>query len=164
MRPEPIATLPAAWIEALSSLRYGLYFLSTGSPAQPQGLLVSWVSQVSGQPPMVMTALRHNRACLPALRECGRYALNLLPAGTDELRGQLARPAAQRWQGLAVREGPLGLPVLEAAAGAICCRVKEAWRPGDHDLLLGHIEDVVWRAGAQALPGWTGAHAYLGLA
>ena len=42
---------PPQMAGALGGLMYGLYLLTTGSPEQPQGMLVSWVSQVSGGPP-----------------------------------------------------------------------------------------------------------------
>ncbi|MEW5913806.1 MAG: flavin reductase family protein [Thermodesulfobacteriota bacterium] len=148
---------------ALSHLHYGLYFLTTGRLAQPQGLLVSWVSQVSGNPPWLLAAVRHNRSILPALQGQGAFALNLLPADKPELVAALGRPAAQRFAGLALEEGPLGLPLLAAGLGALCCRVRETWRPGDHLLLAGPVEAARWRGGGAAFSVAQTGHAYLGL-
>jgi len=150
-------------VAALSHLHYGLYFLSTGRLTEPQGLLVSWVSQVSGRPPWLLAAVRHNRSVLPALQGQGAFALNLLPAGNRELVAALGRPAARRFAGLALEEGPLGLPLLSDALGALCCRVQEVRRPGDHLLLAGPVEGAVWRGGGPAFSTAEVGHAYLGL-
>jgi len=149
--------------KALGALRYGLYFLTTGILEAPQGLLVSWVSQVSGQPPLLLTAVRHNRSVLPGLEEEGAFALNLLPAGGQALLARLARPAPARFVGVALTAGTLGLPVLAEGLGALCCRVREIWRPGDHALCLGQVEGVLWQGGDACLDASVTGHAYLGL-
>lgn len=150
------------WVQALGGLRYGLYYLSTASLADPRGLLVSWAGQVSGDPPLIQVALRHNRGTAPVLRERGAFALNLLPQGDRMLLARLTRPAAKRLQGVEVAEGPLGLPILAQGLGAICCRVLEVRQPGDHLLFLGRVEAVVWRGGDRPL--LSEGQAYLGLA
>ena len=104
--------------QALGRLGYGLYFLTLGAPAAPQGLLVSWVSQVSGDPPLVLAAVRHNRSLAPALSPGAGFALNLLPAGDRQLLASLARPAQDRFTGLELSPGPLDLPVLAGGLGA----------------------------------------------
>ena len=161
LEPNPLEPQAA---QALGSLAYGLYLLTTGSPPDPRGLLVSWVSQVSGQPPLLLAAVRHNRSVLPGLLEQGAYCLNLLPSGDQGLLSQLARPAARRCQGLDFLEGPLGLPVLAPGLGGLCCSVRQVWRPGDHALLLGALEGVLWRGGGRPMSAAETGHAYLGLA
>jgi flavin reductase (DIM6/NTAB) family NADH-FMN oxidoreductase RutF len=155
-----------ALTKALGALRYGLYFLTTGTLEVPQGLLVSWVSQVSGQPPLIMAAVRENRSLLAKLEEDEAFALNLLPASGQELLARLARPADKRLAGVGLTAGTLGLPVLAEGLGALCCRVREIWRPGDHVLFLGQVEGVLWRGGPGGGPGMDAGitgHAYLGL-
>lgn len=149
-------------VAALGGLRYGLYFLSTGGMAQPRGLLVSWAGQVSGDPPLVQVALRHNRASIPALQERGAFALNLLPQGDEMLLARLTRPARMRLEGVELIEGPLGLPLLAGGLGAVCCQVVEVSRPGDHLLFLGRVQGVLWRGGGRPL--LSEGQAYLGLA
>ncbi len=160
---EDSSNLSPDLVAALGHLHYGLYFLTTGGPENPQGLLVSWVSQVSGGPPQIMVAVRHNRASLGALRDNKTFALNLLPSGNRPLVGDLARTRASRFEGLALEEGPLGLPVLSDGLGALCCSIERQWQPGDHVLLCGPVEGVVWRGGGNAFSAAEVGHAYLGL-
>lgn len=160
---EDMGSLAPQMAAALSHLHYGLYLLTTGDPAEPVGMLASWVTQVSGDPPWLLAAVRHNRTTLGALQDNRAFALNLLPAGDHQLVAALGRPAGRRFGGLALEEGPLGLPVLSAGLGVLCCRVRETWRPGDHVLLAGPVEGVVWRGGGPAFSAAEVGHAYLGL-
>ena len=147
----------------LASLRYGLYFLCTGAPDAPQGMLVSWVSQVSGDPAMVMAAVRQNRGLLPGLQRRGAFSLNLLAEDQSELLGLLARPRRERFAGVELREGPLGLPVLEQAAAWLCCRVHDVWHPGDHVLMAGEVEGWSRPSDRPIMSANQTGHPYLGL-
>ncbi len=155
-------SVPPEMAAALGGLVYGLYLLTTGSLERPKGMLVSWVSQVSGAPPRLQVAVRHNRALLPALLEQKALALNLLPRGDLDLVASLGRPADRRFAGIKLEEASLGLPILAAGPGAICCQVLSSQRPGDHELILAEPVGVVWRGGA-ILRADELDHAYLGL-
>ena len=163
MRLDTESLLDPQVAQALSSLTYGLYLLTAGTPQAPLGMLVSWVGQVSGDPVMLLAAVRHNRPLLPELEQQGAFCLNLLPGGDQRLLAQLARPASSRLLGQEFAAGPLGLPVLAAGLGGICCKLREVWRPGDHALLLGTLAGVRWRGGGPAMNAGETGHAYLGL-
>lgn len=149
--------------QALGRLGYGLYFLTVGAPAAPQGLLVSWVSQVSGDPPLLLAAVRHNRSLAPTLSPGAGFALNLLPAEDRALLASLARPAQNRFAGLELIPGPLDLPVLAGGLGAIACRIQEVRQPGDHLLCLGEVLDVAGLRPGKTLSAAVSGHPYLGL-
>lgn len=158
-----LAPIPDPIRQALGRLGYGLYFLTVGTLAAPQGLLVSWVSQVSGDPPLVLAAVRHNRSLAPALTPGAGLALNLLPATDRALLASLARPADQRFAGLELIAGPLDLPVLAGGLGAIVCRVREVSQPGDHLLCLGDAVGVAGLRQGETLSAAVSGHPYLGL-
>ena len=153
---------PPAMAGALGGLVYGLYLLTTGSLEKPQGMLVSWVSQVSGGPPLIQVGVRHNRPLLSVLLEQGKFAINLLPSGGMNLARALARPAERRFAGVALAGGELGLPILAEGPGALCCRVLSSSRPGDHELILAEPAGALWRGGA-VLATDELDHVYLGL-
>ena len=68
--------------------------------------------------------MRHNRPLLPVLLEQGALAINLLPSGDLDLARALARPAEKRFDGVALEQGGLGLPILATGPGALCCRMS----------------------------------------
>jgi hypothetical protein len=149
---------------ALGALRYGLYFLSVGTPEASQSLLF-----FLGKSDQRSTTAVAGRGVPQSLRAVPTgaegVALNLLSASDHEL---LARSASARFAGLELAAGTLGLPVLVQGLGTLCCRVREGWRPGDHALFLGQAEGVLWRGGVPGgnvfLDAGATGHAYLGLA
>lgn len=162
MNDHAAPALPPEMAGALGAMHYGLYLLTSGDIAEPRGMLISWVSQISGEPPLVMIAVRHNRAMLCMLERAGSFAVNLLPADGRDLVTKLARPAAERFSGVELTQGPADLPILAQGPGALCCRTVEVLRPGDHAVLLGAVDHAVWRGGQAHSVAQTG-HAYLGL-
>ena len=44
-----------------------------------------------------------------------------------------------RFEDLPVAFSPDGLPLLQGAAGQICCRVAAVHKAGDHDIILGEV-------------------------
>ena len=149
--------------QALGRLPYGLYFLVVGDPAHPRGMLVSWVGQVSGDPPLLLAAVRHNRSIAPALTIGAAFGLNLLSEGDRDLLARLAQPERLRFTGLELDPGPLGLPRLAGGLGMIACRVEEIRQPGDHLLCLGRVVEVAGLRPGAVLTTAAGGHPYLGL-
>lgn len=148
---------------ALSRLHYGLYFLTSGSLDRPLGLVVSWVSQLGGLPPMLMAAVRHNRSPLRDILERGAFAVNLLASGDMDLLRLLARPSHERFNSLGLVQGPLGLPLLARAPGFVSCKITQSMQPGDHVLLIGEVQAGGWQGEGKAMSADETGHAYLGL-
>ena len=74
--------------DALRLLSGGLYVLTACAADTIHAAAVSWVSQVSFQPPLVLVALRRNSHLAQAVRKAHRFALNIL--GSDQVA--LAEP------------------------------------------------------------------------
>jgi flavin reductase (DIM6/NTAB) family NADH-FMN oxidoreductase RutF len=64
--------------EAFRWIPYGIYVLTTQRGAESRAMIISWVSQVSYSPPLLMVALHQNRPALPVIRETGAFSLSLL--------------------------------------------------------------------------------------
>ena len=79
------------------------------------------------------------------------------------LLGDLSRPGPQRFEGLELVEGPLGLPALAGCPGAVFCEVLERYQPGDHIMLVGRVAGSRWQGTGPVMTAGTGGHAYLGL-
>ena len=162
--PSQAVDLDQDFAQVLSQIPQGLFFLTTGDLKNPRGMLVSWVSQVSGAPPMVMVAVRQNRSLLPHLNQRAAFALNLLPQDDTQLLELLARPGSQRLQGVGLCSGWRDLPCLERALSVICCPVREVWRPGDHFIMAGEVKSARALKDGDCLTTIHSGHPYLGLA
>lgn len=141
--------------DALRLLSSGLYVLTACGSDTIHAAAVSWVSQVSFEPPLVLVALRRNSHLAHALRKAHRFALNIL--GSDQVAlaepflGSVTLPAEGKTiAGLPFRSSAAHCPLLTDSLGWLECRLAaEPPTPGDHCLLLGEVTGAgIRRAGA----------------
>jgi flavin reductase (DIM6/NTAB) family NADH-FMN oxidoreductase RutF len=152
MTPESVTDVRGDALRLLSS---GLYVLTACTADTIHVSAVSWVSQVSFQPPLVLVALRRNSHLAHAVRKGHRFALNIL--GSDQATlaepflGSMTLPIGEQTiAGLAFRSSSAHCPLLTDALGWLECRLAaEPPTPGDHSLLLGEVTGAgIRRAGA----------------
>ena len=79
--------------DALRLLSNGLYVLTACLSDTVHAATVSWVSQVSFQPPLVMVALQRNSHLAHAVRKAHRFAINILGAEQDGVGREVLRPS-----------------------------------------------------------------------
>jgi flavin reductase (DIM6/NTAB) family NADH-FMN oxidoreductase RutF len=141
----PDASGPDVRTEALRLITNGVYVLTACGPEKLHAATVTWASQVSFQPPLVMVALRRNSHLAEAVRRAHRFALNILAADQSELAGHFfehrtAAVEASEVNGLPVRMTVGRCPLLtDAPAWVECKMVAEPPSPGDHALMLGEV-------------------------
>jgi len=66
------------WLHALRNMTYGIYVLTTAHEEKINGMIASWVSQVSYDPPLIMVAVHPNRYSNGMIRESGAFVLHIL--------------------------------------------------------------------------------------
>ena len=126
-----------------SLIPYGIYVLTTGGNSQSLGMIVSWVSQVSYSPPLLMVALRRNRPAIPAIHESGAFSLSLMKREQEPLVSRFKDPIFQ--SGFSELFGATGSdapPFLKGALASWRCRVFSTVEVGDHVLFIGEVQSV----------------------
>jgi len=118
----------------------GIYVLTARKGVEPCAMIVSWVSQVSYSPPLLMVALRRNRYALPIIRESGGFALSLLRVEQKPMVVFFKNPISQRkFSELFFESGENGLLFLKEALASWECRLFTTLEAGDHILLVGEV-------------------------
>lgn len=143
----------------------------------PHGMTCSSLASVALSPPTIVACLRTASRTQQAVRETGRFALNLLHErgrGTSDLfaSGAPDRFAHAEWR---LPLGAAGPHLTDAAHTVADCRVSGTIEVGDHTAVLGEVIGVTvldptpepllyglrqyaaWSAATAALPG--GVHA-----
>ena len=155
--------------EALRLLSNGLYILTACDGDTAQGVAVSWVSQVSFRPPLVMLALRRDSQVLDAVRGGKRCALNVLAADQTDVASVFFRTvtvsaAAGALAGFPFRTSANHCPLLTNSLGWVeCSIVDEPSAPGDHTILLGEVTGAGIRSDTSPMVLWNTPWAYGGL-
>lgn len=133
---------------ALGRVPTGVAFVSARAPnGDAAGLLINSFTSVSLDPPMVLWCLGLAARSRPIFAVAPSFAVSVLAEDQQWLLKALARPGEQRMQGVPMRDGLGGAPVIEAAAAVFECSVVTVTRAGDHDVYLGQVEHFERREG-----------------
>ena len=120
---------------------------------QQAGLTVVSLVSLSLEPPLVGVAVRRQAALHELMRGAGAFAVSILAAGQEGLAQHFARgvPPLVLWQGIEMRDGELGAPLLEGALGWIECRLASEHPSGDHTFFVGDVVSATRGPGREAL-------------
>lgn len=130
----------------LRMIPYGLYVLTSGSHiGNYAAATVTWVSQASFDPPLVVVAVRIDSFIHTVISEEKMFALNIL--GKDQ--GELAfvyfkspEVSEKTIGGRPYRAGLTGAPILENVPAFIEFNLVGSLEQGDHSVFLGEVVNV----------------------
>ena len=152
--------------EAMARLVGGVYILTVDDGSERSGMPVSWVAQVSAEPPLVAVAVSPRRYTHDMIDGAGEFALNLLAADQGALVAQFkvsGEDKEAKFRGLATEKGEVvGAPLLADALVSLECRVHTAYTPGDHTLFIAEIVAARVRREGEALDVAAYGKAYSG--
>ena len=117
----------------------------------PVGLTANSFNSVSLDPPLVLWSLSREAGTMPHFSRGSHYAINILSAEQRDLAERFSRREADRFAGVAFREGRAGAPILEGAAAVFECFNRSRYAEGDHVIFVGEVEHCERREGAQPL-------------
>ncbi len=134
----------------LRSFATGVAVVTTWENEHPWGTTVNSFTSVSLRPPLILVAFDRDRRIVPALRDAGRYAVNILGEGRQDLSDCFAggpTPTAGEDDdmraelcGAEWRRGVTGLPVLVDAIASLECTIVDIHAAGDHDLYVARVD------------------------
>ena len=104
----------------------------------PFGTTVSAFASLSLRPPMITVALDRGSRLLDPVLRTGRFGVNVLSHGQDEIARLFAQPSVDRFAA-ADWHYDHGLPRLSGAPGWLVCELAQKVDGGDHLLLLGTV-------------------------
>ena len=78
---------------ALRMISHGLYLLTTNHEGRLNASSISWLSQSSFDPPLVMVAVKADSQTHEMVEASGQFAINLLTVDQTEMTQAFFRPA-----------------------------------------------------------------------
>ena len=127
----------------LERFPYGVFVVATTSPeGEVLGILATWVTQVSFEPPLIAVSVETGGNFGQALGRSGQFSLNLLRSGDLRLAREILKSGPRLEEHGARKEfmiAPGGTPVLQESAGALLCRVTQMHEAGDHQLIVAEV-------------------------
>jgi flavin reductase (DIM6/NTAB) family NADH-FMN oxidoreductase RutF len=128
------------WIEAFSLMTYGIYVLTSADGQTVNGMIASWVTQASYDPPLVIVAVHPNRYSHHLIEKSGAFALHVISRHRRDFLGRFKGPdAAAKFDAIQWRRGKTGSPILDDCIAWLECRVVDRLSPGNHTLFIGEV-------------------------
>ena len=131
--------------EVLAKIPYGVSVVTTGRGGVENGLTISWMSQVSFEPPMLMVAVNKLHYSSDLFRSTKNFCVNLLGQGQLPLAGHFAKQSMagdDKLAELAQRPADSGAAILTDSVAYFDCEVRSIVEAGDHLLVIGQVEDA----------------------
>lgn len=128
--------------KVLSHFGSGVTIVTTSdADKRPTGLTCSSFASVSLDPPLVLVCVDHKAQSFPALRERGRFAVNILSSGQEAVSRRFATSKiVDKFEGVAHTVSDLGLPLLTDALAHLECTTVNMHVEGDHTIFVGRVE------------------------
>jgi flavin reductase (DIM6/NTAB) family NADH-FMN oxidoreductase RutF len=131
---------------AMAGLTTGIYVLTVADGDQYHGMSSSWVTQVSGSPPLFSTAVDNQHFSRAIVARTGIFGLNIVGARGKVLEDYFYSARARRAGNLSEIEYDLspilGVPWLRLAMISIEARVRESFAVGDHTIFVAEPAGV----------------------
>ncbi|WP_125615740.1 flavin reductase family protein [Specibacter cremeus] len=150
---------PARMRHILGHFASGLTVITAATPAGPVGFTCQSFTSLSLEPALVSFNPARSSSSWPALRDAGRFTVNILPAGAQRLANQFARSGTDKFAGVEYGQSPLGNPVLGRALAWIDCELHAEYDGGDHTIVVGAVRAMAARVDADPLLFYKGAYA-----
>jgi flavin reductase (DIM6/NTAB) family NADH-FMN oxidoreductase RutF len=127
----------------LRMIPYGIYVLTAkAGEGTVAAATVNWVTQTAFNPPLVVVGVKTDSGTYALVKSTGIFTLNMLGKQAKDLAYTFFKPAVLdggRLSGQSFHNGQNGLPILDAAIGALECKVTTIVEQGDHHIVVGEV-------------------------
>lgn len=132
----------ARFKEALSHFASGVTVVTTEHEGTPFGMTVASFASLSLHPPLVLICVAKAVKTHAALLAAGVFGVSILASTQADLSNRFASKIDDKFEGVSVRRGSLGVPLLEGAICTLECKVHEQFGSGDHTIFVGEVLDA----------------------
>ncbi len=124
----------------------GIYVITSRSGEHYGSATVSWISQASFKPPLIMAAIRPDSNVYKCLKESRVAAIHVLGSHQGDIAQKFFAPTkagANRINGEPFVEGKASTPVLANLPAYVECRVRQICNEaGDHAIVVMEVVEA----------------------
>ncbi len=146
---------PELFREVFGRFATGVAVITSAGPSGAGGMTANAICSLSLDPPLALVCFENQARTLPIVREAGRFGVNVLNAGQEELAGVFASklPEAEKLEGVG-HHFESGVPIIDGSLAWAVCDLRELMPGGDHTIAigevaglgLGHGDPLLWYA------------------
>ncbi|WP_375381831.1 flavin reductase family protein [uncultured Sphingomonas sp.] len=118
----------------------GVCAVTSVGDAGPIGMIVGSFTSVSLDPPLVAFLPDRKSTTWPKVEATGRFCVNVLSERLRHVCSSLSSKADNKFEAVAHRPSPAGLPIIEGAVAWVECSIYAVHEAGDHFIAIGQVE------------------------
>jgi flavin reductase (DIM6/NTAB) family NADH-FMN oxidoreductase RutF len=141
----------AAFKLAMSHFASGVTVVTTEHDGKLFGMTVASFASLSLHPPLVLICIEKSVKTHDAIAAAGRFGVSILSSGQGEISSRFASRVDDKFSGIDVRRGSLGVPLIGGALTTMECSVYDQLPGGDHTIFIGEVVDARTIEGAPLL-------------
>jgi 3-hydroxy-9,10-secoandrosta-1,3,5(10)-triene-9,17-dione monooxygenase reductase component len=131
--------------EVLGNFGTGVTVVTASTPSGPLGFTCQTFVSLSLNPPLISFCPARTSQTWPAIREIGRFTVNILADAHGGLSDNFARPGGptvDKFGGVAFGTSPSGGPLLQGALAWVDCTLRAEYDGGDHTIVVANVLDL----------------------
>lgn len=133
--------------EALFTLSYGLYIVTSGNKDQGNGFISNTFFQVTAEPPKFASCCNKDNFTASIIKKTGAFSVSVLHKDADpEIIGRFGYKSGKdtdKLSGMNVKYGETGVPVvLNDSIATLECRVVETIDVGTHYMFIAELVEA----------------------
>ncbi len=133
---------PNVFRQVIGNFASGVTVITTREQDTNYGLTASAVTSLTLEPPMLLVCINKNTGTQAAISRTRTFGVNILGQEQAHLAYQFAKPQSDKFQGVDISYGGLGVPLLTGALARIECRVAADVEVGTHRVFLAEVDSA----------------------
>lgn len=127
--------------QALKKITTGVYIVTSKQGSEINGMVASWVSQVSFSPPLIMIAIKQGRHTHWMIEKGKVFALNILSKKQKEMISifKSKNKSEKKFSTIPFEIKKTGAPIIKGVLAFLDCKLISKVTTGDHTLFIGEV-------------------------
>lgn len=141
----------AAFKLAMSHFASGVTVVTTEHEGRQFGMTVASFASLSLHPPLVLICIEKTVKTHDAIAAARKFGISILSADQAEISSRFASRSDDKFAGVDLRRGALGVPLINGALTTMECSLHDHLPGGDHSIFVGEVAAVETREGVPLL-------------
>ncbi len=151
---------PQAFRRVIGSFATGVAIVTTSNRGEQFGMTLNSLASVSLDPLIVLVCIVKGSRTGAAIRERGRFAINILSNEQEEVSRRFVSKELHRFKRPDASDNDWEVPIMEKAHAHVVCDVHLVQEVGDHDVIYGRVLECDATDGKPLL-FWRGSYGVL---
>ncbi|HEY9085034.1 MAG TPA: flavin reductase family protein [Candidatus Tyrphobacter sp.] len=106
------------------------------------GMTATAMTSVSVEPPTLLVVVNRTTRTHPFIRKSGRFAVNVLAMGQEEIARRFAAGVENQFEGIAYDLHAAEVPIIAGSVAAFVCIATDAFDVATHTIFIGEVEEA----------------------